>query len=221
MRTTMEVCENDGIADLLRERFAEQSTLVLDLISSPGSGKTSLIEATVRALGKDYRMGALTGGVATERDAERLRALGIPARQILTGGGCHLDARLVNSALSEGGYEGLDILFIENVGGLICPATHDVGEDFKVALLSVTEGDDKPFKYPAIFARAALTLITKTDLLPYVSFDLDTVRAELASLNPAGRVIVTSTATGEGMRQWCHALSDKLSAKVSVASWVV
>jgi len=103
MRTTMEVDENDSIAELLRERFSEQSTLVLDLISSPGSGKTSLIEATVRALGKDYRIGALTGGVATERDAERLRALGIPARQILTGGGCHLDARLVNSALSPGG----------------------------------------------------------------------------------------------------------------------
>ena len=228
MRTTMEVdvservhCENDSIAELLRERFSEQSTLVLDLISSPGSGKTSLIETTVKAVGKDFRIGALTGGVATERDAERLRALGIPARQILTGGGCHLDARLVNSALSPGGFEGLDLLFIENVGGLICPATHDLGEDLKVALLSVTEGDDKPFKYPGIFSRAALTLITKADLLPYVSFDLDAVRAELASLNPAGRVIVTSTMTGDGIWQWCQTLSDRLSAKASVASWVV
>jgi hydrogenase nickel incorporation protein HypB len=213
--------ENDHIAALLRDRFAEQSTLVLDLISSPGSGKTSLIEATVKALGRDYHIGALTGGIATERDADRLRALGIPASQILTGGGCHLDAQLVNSALSKGGYEGLDLLFIENVGGLICPATHDLGEDFKVALLSVTEGDDKPFKYPGIFARAALTVITKADLLPYVSFDLDAVRAEVASLNPSGRVIVTSAMAGDGIWQWCQTLSDRLSAKVSVASWIV
>jgi hydrogenase nickel incorporation protein HypB len=213
--------ENDRIAGRLRDRFAEQGTLVVNLISSPGSGKTSLLEATVVALGKDYRVGSLVGDVATERDADRLRALGIPASQILTGGACHLDARLVNTALSEGGFEGLDFLFIENVGNLICPTAYDLGEDFKVALLSVTEGDDKPLKYPGIFFRAAVTLITKADLLPHVSFDLEGVRAEIRSLNPSGRILVTSATTGSGIRDWCWLLRDRLASKVSVVSWVV
>ncbi len=213
--------ENDRVAGRLRDRFAEQGTLVVNLISSPGSGKTSLLEATVVALGKDYRVGSLVGDVATERDADRLRALGIPASQILTGGACHLDARLVNTALSEGGFEGLDFLFIENVGNLICPTAYDLGEDFKVALLSVTEGDDKPLKYPGIFSRAAVTLITKADLLPHVSFDLEGVRAEIRSLNPSGRILVTSATTGSGIRDWCWLLRDRLASKVSVVSWVV
>jgi hydrogenase nickel incorporation protein HypB len=213
--------DNDRIAARLRDRFAEQGSLVLNLISSPGSGKTSLLEATVPALGGDYRVGSLVGDIATERDADRLRALGIPASQILTGGACHLDARLVNAALGEGGFEGLDFLFIENVGNLICPASYDLGEDFKVALLSVAEGDDKPLKYPGIFSRAAVTVITKADLLPHVSFDLDRVRAEIRSLNPAGKILVTSARTGEGIGDWCWLLRDRLAAKVSVVSWVV
>jgi hydrogenase nickel incorporation protein HypB len=213
--------DNDRIAGRLRLRFTEQGTLVVNLISSPGSGKTSLLEATVRTLGKDYRVGSVVGDIATERDAERLRALGIPASQILTGGACHLDARLVNAALSRGGFEWLDFLFIENVGNLICPTAYDLGEDFKVALLSVAEGDDKPLKYPGIFSGAAVTVITKIDLLPHVSFNLDGVRAEIQSLNPAGKILVTSARTGEGIRDWCLLLRDRLAAKVSVVSWVV
>ena len=213
--------DNDRIASRLRDRFAEIGTLVVNLISSPGSGKTTLLEATVPALGKDYRVGSLVGDVATERDADRLRALGIPANQILTGGACHLDARLVNASLSEGGFEGLDFLFIENVGNLICPTSYDLGEDFKVALLSVAEGDDKPLKYPGIFSRAAVTVITKADLLPHVSFDLDGVREEIRSLNPTGKIIVTSARTGAGIPEWCWLLRDRLAAKVSVVSWVV
>lgn len=213
--------ENDRIAERLRDRFAEEGTLVLNLISSPGSGKTSLLEATAKALGRDYRVGSLFGDIATEREADRLRALGIPAGQILTGGACHLDARLVNAALSEGGFEGLDFLFVENVGNLICPIDHDLGEDFKVALLSVAEGDDEPQKHPAVFSRAAVTLITKADLLPHVSFDLARVRAGIQALNPSGRVLVTSARTGEGIRDWCWLLRDRLASKVSVVSWVV
>lgn len=213
--------DNDRIAGRLRLRFAEQGTLVVNLISSPGSGKTSLLEATVRALGKDYRAGSVVGDIATERDADRLRALGIPAGQILTGGACHLDARLVNAGLSRGGFEWLDFLFIENVGNLICPTVYDLGEDFKVALLSVAEGDDKPLKYPGIFSRAAVTIITKTDLLPHVSFDLDRVRAEIQSLNPTGTILAASARSGDGIRDWCALLRDRLAAKVSVASGVV
>lgn len=213
--------DNDRIAWRLRERFAGQGTLVVNLISSPGSGKTSLLESTIGALGADYRSGSIVGDIATERDAGRLRALGIPARQILTGGACHLDARLVHAALGQGGLEGLDFLFIENVGNLICPTAYDLGEDFKVALLSVTEGDDKPLKYPGIFSRAAVTVLTKTDLLPHVSFDLDRVRAEIRSLNPAARILQASARTGEGIRDWCALLKDRLAEKVSVVSWVV
>jgi hydrogenase nickel incorporation protein HypB len=213
--------DNDRVALRLKDRFAETGTLVVNLISSPGSGKTSLLEATVKALGRDYRVGSVVGDVATERDADRLRALGIPASQILTGGACHLDARLVNKTLSEGGFEALDFLFIENVGNLICPTSYDLGEDFKVALLSVAEGDDKPLKYPGIFSRAAVTVITKIDLLPHVSFDLDGVREEIRSLNPAGTILTTSARTGEGIRDWTWLLRDRLAAKLSAVSWVV
>jgi hydrogenase nickel incorporation protein HypB len=213
--------DNDRIAGRLRLRFAEQGTLVVNLISSPGSGKTSLLEATVRTLGKDFRTGSVVGDIATERDADRLRALGIPASQILTGGACHLDARLVKAALNRGGFEWLDFLFIENVGNLICPTAYDLGEDFKVALLSVAEGDDKPLKYPGIFSHAAVTIITKTDLLPHVSFDLDRVRAEIQSLNPAGTILAASARSGDGIRDWCALLRDRLASKVSVTSEVV
>ena len=151
---------NAAAAAALRESFGRTGTLVVNLISSPGSGKTTLLEKTVAALKGTFRLGGLEGDIATERDAERLRKLGIPARQILTGGSCHLDARQVDRALAEEGplLADLDILFIENVGNLICPTGYDLGEDFKVVLLSVTEGEDKPFKYPAIFSKAAVTV---------------------------------------------------------------
>ncbi len=200
-------------ADRLRRRFAEGGTLVVNLISSPGSGKTTLLEATLRRLGSRLRCGVLEGDVATERDAERIRALGIPAHQILTAGACHLDAALVEKGLAAAGFGQLDILFIENVGNLICPTSYDLGEDFKVALLSVAEGDDKPFKYPAIFARAEITVITKADLLPHVPFDLEAVRAQVATLNPSGTFLVASARTGEGLDAWCGLLEARLAAK--------
>jgi hydrogenase nickel incorporation protein HypB len=207
---------NEAAARLLRERFAAR-TLIPNLISSPGSGKTTLLEATVQRLAGRLRVAVIEGDIATERDADRLRALGVPAFQILTGGACHLDARQVDRALAEAGFGDLDVLFIENVGNLICPTSYDLGEDFKVALLSVTEGDDKPFKYPAIFARAEVTVVTKVDLLPHVTFDLDAVRDQLATLNPTGAVLLTSARTGDGIAEWCALLERRLAAKRSAA----
>lgn len=206
---------NSAAADLLRASFRAAGTLVVNVISSPGSGKTTLLEETARALKSRLRLGALDGDIATERDAERLRRAGIPARQILTGGACHLDARQIEKALEDEGerFARLDVLFIENVGNLICPTSYDLGEDFKVALLSVVEGDDKPFKYPAIFARAAVTLITKVDLLPHVDFDLSAVRRQVAALNPSGRVLVTSARSGVGMESWYALIEAELVAK--------
>ena len=206
---------NLAAAAQLRAGFLSSGTLVINIISSPGSGKTTLLEGTISRMKDRYRLGGLDGDIATERDAERLRRAGIPARQILTGGACHLDARQVVSALDDEGerFAHLDILFIENVGNLICPTSYDLGEDFKVALLSVTEGDDKPFKYPAIFSRAEVTIITKTDLLPYVDFDLATVRCELATLRPDGMVFELSSRTGAGMDAWCEGLAGRLSGK--------
>ncbi len=205
---------NDRRAARLREGFARSRTLVVNLISSPGSGKTTLLEQTVRRLvPSGLGCGVLEGDVATERDADRIRALGVWAHQILTGGACHLDARLVERALEEARPPELDILFIENVGNLICPTNYDLGEDFKVALLSVAEGDDKPFKYPAIFSRAEVTVITKADLLPHLPFDLEAVREQVRALNPRGTFLVTSSTSGEGLDGWCDLLRSRLREK--------
>jgi hydrogenase nickel incorporation protein HypB len=210
---------NASAAAGLREAFARAGTLVVNLISSPGSGKTTLLEKTIVALKGSLRLGGLEGDIATERDAERLRRMGIPARQILTGGSCHLDARQIERALAEEGgrLSSLDILFIENVGNLICPTGYDLGEDFKVVLLSVTEGEDKPFKYPAIFSKAAVTVVTKTDLLPYVPFDLAAVREQVATLAPEGRLLEVSAATGAGMDAWLSLLTDAVAKKHAAA----
>ncbi len=204
---------NEEQAELLRSRFAESGTLVVNLISSPGSGKTTLLEATVRALGDELSCAVIEGDVATENDADRIRALGVPAHQILTGGSCHLDARQVDSGLRDGAIPLVDILFIENVGNLICPTTYDLGEDFKVVVLSVTEGDDKPVKYPAIFSRAEVAVISKSDLLPYVPFDMDAVQEHITTLNPSGCVLVTSSLGGDGIDAWIDLLRSRLAEK--------
>jgi hydrogenase nickel incorporation protein HypB len=201
----------------LRAVFAERGVLVVNLISSPGSGKTTWLEATIRALGDRVQSAVIEGDVATERDADRIRALGVRAHQVLTGGACHLDARQVEAALDETELLPADLLLIENVGNLICPTTYDLGEDFKVAALSVTEGDDKPFKYPAIFSRAEVTLITKADLLPHVPFDMDAVTDQLATLNPGGTVILGSAVDGTGVDRWCELLLERLASKRATA----
>jgi hydrogenase nickel incorporation protein HypB len=172
-----------------------------------------LLERTAAVLKDRHRLAVIEGDVATERDADRIRALGVAAHQVLTGGACHLDARQIATALDDAELEPCDLLFVENVGNLICPTTYDLGEDFKVALLSVTEGDDKPFKYPAIFSRAEVTVITKADLLPHVPFDLGAVHDQLASLAPHGRRLVTSATTGEGLDDWIELLETRLRDK--------
>jgi hydrogenase nickel incorporation protein HypB len=204
---------NEAAANGLRARFRAGGTLVVNLISAPGSGKTSLLEQTIVRLRDRLRIAAVDGDIATERDADRLRQLGIPAHQILTGGSCHLDARQLVTALDAARFGDVDLLLVENVGNLICPTNYDLGEDFKVVLLSVAEGEDKPFKYPAIFARAEVCVISKVDLLPYVSFRLDEVRDQVRTLRPDGRILECSARTGEGMSDWCSLLEARLAAK--------
>lgn len=204
---------NETVAQRLRREWTSSRTLVVNLISSPGSGKTTLLESTVSRLRQEYRIAVLEGDVATERDAERIRALGVPAHQILTGGACHLEAQIVEKNYQQANFGELDILFIENVGNLICPTSYDLGEDFKVVLLSTAEGEDKPFKYPAIFSKASFSVITKSDLLPYLPFNLEAVREQITTLNPKGRILLTSTVSGEGLDEWCDLLRTRLQEK--------
>ena len=207
---------NEEAATALKRRFDEAGTLVIDVVSSPGSGKTTLLEATARRLAGSFRMGAIVGDIATELDAGRLEQAGLPAYQIVTGGACHLDARMVTDALEKTAFPELDVLFIENVGNLVCPASYALGEDFKVVLLSVCEGDDKPFKYPAIFSRADVTVLTKIDLLACVDFDVEKARTQVLSLNPQACVLEASM-KGPGLVEWCNVLRERLDAKRAVA----
>jgi hydrogenase nickel incorporation protein HypB len=166
--------ENDRIASELRTRFQEHGVLCLNIISSPGSGKTSLLERTLDSLPSSDRVAVLTGDIQTDNDAARLRRFHFPVKQITTGGTCHLDARMIERHLADWRLEDLDLLLIENVGNLVCPSSYDLGEAAKIVLLSVTEGEDKPLKYPSIFFKSDLLILTKTDLLPYVPFDIET-----------------------------------------------
>jgi hydrogenase nickel incorporation protein HypB len=204
---------NDRQAALNRARLDEQGVLTINLMSSPGSGKTSLLEATIRQLDGRLRMAVIEGDLETENDADRIRALGIPAHQITTGTACHLDAHLVQGALDQLDLTRLDVHFIENVGNLVCPASFDLGHHRNVTLLSVTEGDDKPAKYPVMFRAADLMLVTKTDLLPYLT-EFSPERAEgclrkLATRSPAMRL---SAKTGDGMADWLAWLSGEVES---------
>ena len=197
------LAENDHQAVHNREHFDQHRVLVVNLMSSPGSGKTSLLEATIRALGDELRIGVVEGDLETENDAQRIRAHGIPAVQITTGSACHLDAHMVHRALHEMDLDALDILFIENVGNLVCPAAFDLGQHANVTLLSVTEGDDKPAKYPVIFRSASSVLITKADLLPFLDdFAPERAIAGVRALANAGPIHVLSAKTGDGMGAW-------------------
>jgi hydrogenase nickel incorporation protein HypB len=194
--------ENDRIAHELRKRFRAQGTLCVNLISAPGSGKTSLLETTLRVCRPQDRVAVLTGDIQTDNDASRLRRFGFPVKQITTGGTCHLDASMVERALADWPGHSLEILFIENVGNLVCPASYDLGEAAKIVLLSVTEGDDKPLKYPSIFFHSSLLLITKLDLLPYVPFDLAEAEKNARRVHPGMEIRGISSVTGEGIREW-------------------
>lgn len=208
------VSENDRVAEHNRSHFNRHGVLAVNLMSSPGAGKTALLEATIEALRGEFHIGVIVGDLATENDAQRIRGKGIPAIQIATGSACHLDAPMVHTALHRLPPGQLDILFIENVGNLVCPASFDLGQHHNVVLLSVTEGDDKPAKYPVMFRAADLMLITKTDLLQYLD-DFDTKRAqrflhELA--NPAPALSISSR-KNIGMDQWLDWLRSAYAAR--------
>jgi hydrogenase nickel incorporation protein HypB len=194
---------NDGAARHNRAHFAERGVLALNLMSAPGSGKTALLEATADALRGELRMAVLVGDLETENDATRIRAHGIPALQITTGGACHLDAHMIHDALHQMSLDGIDVLFIENVGNLVCPASFDLGQHRNVALLSFTEGDDKPAKYPVLFRAADLVLLTKSDLAPHME-DFDPERAArcLRALASAAPLYSLSARKGLNMRPW-------------------
>jgi len=205
VRETVEkkvLSENDRIAAELRQRYRDQNILCVNFISSPGSGKTALLEKTLASFSLAQSIAVLTGDIQTDNDARRLSHYGFPVRQIVTGGTCHLDARMIDRHLNEMGFHGPGLLLIENVGNLVCPSSYDLGEAAKIVLLSVTEGEDKPLKYPGIFHRASLMILTKIDLLPYVEFNVDRALENARKIHPEIEYIALSSRTGEGFDQW-------------------
>ena len=205
--------KNDALAHALRERFAITRTYVVSLVSSPGAGKTALLEATLRAAQPRFRAGALVGDLATANDAARLSRSGAPVRQITTGTVCHLDAEMVGSALDAWDPGPLDLLCVENVGNLVCPAGYDLGEDLRVVLFSVTEGEDKPLKYPPIFNTADLALITKIDLAAAAGFDREAAYESIYRIRPGLPVFEVSARTGQGLAAWMTFLEEHVSRK--------
>jgi hydrogenase nickel incorporation protein HypB len=204
--------ENDRVAAELRARFQEHGILCLNIISSPGSGKTSLLESTLGGLPRHDRVAVLTGDIQTDNDAARLRRFHFPVKQITTGGTCHLDARMIERHLADWRLEDLDVLFIENVGNLVCPSSYDLGEAAKIVLLSVTEGEDKPLKYPSIFFKADLLILTKTDLLPYVPFDIEAAAENARRIHPGIEIVKVSCLTGNGLHEWLMWLEQRRRA---------
>lgn len=195
---------NDLLAAELRKLFTGENVAVMNMVSSPGSGKTSLLEKTLGALSENIRVGVIEGDIQTDNDAARIAETGVPVYQIQTGGACHLEAQMIQKALNHFRLEELDLLIIENVGNLVCPSAFDLGEGIRVSLVSVTEGDDKPLKYPAMFHSADAMVINKMDLLPYTDFDVDKVVYNARSLKPEIQILKTSCRTGEGLDEWAE-----------------
>jgi hydrogenase nickel incorporation protein HypB len=208
---------NDATAAHIREHFTAGGVFAVNLMGSPGAGKTAVLEATARALRGKRRIGAIAGDLETERDADRLRAVGVPAVAITTGSACHLDAAMVHKALHDFPWRELDYLFVENVGNLVCPAVYDLGQSASVVALSVTEGEDKPLKYPVMFRKADLVLLTKIDLLPHLDFDVAAVEDGLARVMPTPRVIHLSARSGEGVASWLAWLEERRAAAAAPA----
>jgi hydrogenase nickel incorporation protein HypB len=206
---------NDRIADQNRAIFDEKGLLVINLMSSPGAGKTTLLEKTIDALKTMLRIGVIEGDIQSTHDAERIALKGVPAVQINTGGACHLDGNMIRDTFPEMDLNNLDLLVVENVGNLVCPAEFRLGEDFKVMILSVTEGDDKPSKYPLMFRESSVLLINKIDLLPYVDCSLAKIREEALKINPHLTVFDVSCKTGEGLALWTDWLKKSVEANRS------
>lgn len=204
--------QNDVAARALRSRFRAAGVYVVSLVSSPGAGKTAFLERTLTELGRTHRVAALVGDLATDNDAKRLARSGAPVKQITTGTVCHLEADMVSAALDGWTLAGLDFLFVENVGNLVCPATFDLGESLRVVLLSVTEGEDKPLKYPTIFNTADVAVVTKMDVAAVVEFDPAALRRNVQAVRPGMRVFELSAKTGAGMDDWLSFLRARLTA---------
>jgi hydrogenase nickel incorporation protein HypB len=202
--------KNDEIARRNRALFSSKRIFVINLVSSPGSGKTSILEQTLEMFAQRVNVAVIEGDVQTDFDAQRIARYNIPVVQIVTNGGCHLEAKLVEDALSSLNLEGVRLLIIENVGNLVCPSNYDLGEALKVVVASTTEGDDKPLKYPAMFQRASALIINKIDLLPYVSCDLNSLKVNALKINPSLRVFETSCTTKAGIAEWCSWLEQNL-----------
>jgi hydrogenase nickel incorporation protein HypB len=215
------LADNDHQALHNREHFVAHGLLAINLMGSPGSGKTAILEATAKSDG--HRLAAISGDLATDNDANRLREAGIPSMSITTGSGCHLDARLVHHALHEFDLGDADTLFIENVGNLVCPAIYDLGQAFNVVALAVTEGDDKPLKYPVMFGKADLVLLTKVDLLPHLpGVSIDNIRSALETTMPTAAMIPVSAVSGEGIEQWMdwlHQRRHEVAQQAAPGTW--
>jgi len=207
------LAKNDALARDLRERFARAGVYAINLLSSPGSGKTTLLEETLRRMQARHRVAALVGDQATDNDATRLARSGAPVRQISTGAECRLDALMIEKALAGWNIADLDLLCIENVGNLICPAEYDLAEDLRVVLFSVTEGEDKPLKYPLAFHTSHLALITKTDLAGAVEFDNAAARANIMQVHPGMPIVEVSARNGDGMERWLERLDEGMRNK--------
>jgi len=204
---------NEVIASQSRTIFAEKGIYVLNLMGSPGAGKTTLLEQTVEHLKDKNRIAVIEGDIATSRDAERIAHHAIPAVQINTGGACHLDGNMVRGALKEFDLNQIDLLIVENVGNLVCPAEFNIGENDKVMIISVTEGDDKPQKYPLMFQVSTVLLLNKIDLLPYLDFDMERFQGDALKVNPKLKIMAISCKTGEGLDTWFEWIKDKVSTK--------
>ncbi len=215
--TTMNLLKaNDFVAEGIRKQMAEQNILMINLVSSPGSGKTTLLQETVKRLGDIARIKILVGDLETERDAERLREVGGEALQIVTGGICHLEAQMVWQGIESLDISDTDILIVENVGNLVCPASFDLGEDLRVTVIATTEGDDKPKKYPKIFLTSEMMVVSKADLLPHLPFSVDAVVKDAKEINHELDYMTVSSLNGDGIDEWCDWLLAKMKEKQSV-----
>jgi hydrogenase nickel incorporation protein HypB len=207
------LAKNDEIARENRALLQQHDVYALNMVSSPGAGKTSLIEQTLEQLEGELKVCVIEGDLQTDLDAQRVAKYNVPVVQIVTQGACHLEARLVSDALQQAGLQGVDLLIIENVGNLVCPANYDLGEALKVVVLSTTEGDDKPLKYPGMFLNASVLVINKIDLTPYVNCDVNTIKRNALQINPKLKIFETSCTTGAGIEEWCNWLKERARSK--------
>ena len=200
---------NDEIAAQNRKNFSERGVVVMNLMGSPGSGKTTLLEKTLARLSDKIKIAVIEGDLFTAKDAERIERAGVDVIQINTAGGCHLDAAMIQKACASLNLDAIDLLIVENVGNLVCPAEFDIGENFKAVVLSITEGDDKPLKYPLIFKESEVVLLNKIDLLPFTNFDLKSAREDLTTLHPTIKIFETSCTKETGLDDWCSWLLER------------